>query len=987
MTDRLHDYPDLLGPYRITGVLGHGATAVVYAGEGPDGERVAIKRLLSATGVHRDRFQREVEAMGRLRHPGIVRIRAVGEHEAQAWFAMDYLGQVNLRDVIECNGAGVLNELAALATAIEQRQVYALPPSRRRQLPERAALELMVQVCEAVSYAHARGVIHRDLKPENIQITADGAPVLVDFGLAADRASRQRLTATGAAVGTLAYMAPEQMAGEPGDERSDIYALGVMTAELLSGWVPDPVHHVQSSMRVKRLTGPALVVVRRASHRLASHRYRTVEALAADLTALIRGEPVRARPDPIWQRSLGLVHRNPRHVATLVVAAVLTFALSAGVTALLRLETSAWGEPLVTANWPDQTVTADTVAGAWAVRSEGMAPVAGIGGAHALAVGPWLTGAVRLEFEITTGPAPLAEMGVFIASRHAGSDGYRLQCGAYGNAGMLLLRGDEILWAGGDPLPPSASVSIAIELVDDVICIERDGRQLAMVTDPTPVAGGRAGLFAWRQFGDPTASVAVTSLRLVPRTLPELEDPTVGLTRLRALHHSADGAVADAVWRTYEMAIADAARSATASAADQRVYRRWLVQALLSRRQRAELSQHEQQTLADALAAMATEATELADHRLLARAYWHDQPAQRPGLFAPLAQAWRAASPAERSQQLPWLLDLAVRDGHAVALVWIAALAAEAPPTSGLAQWLLAQRVLSYLAWHPQAGTWALDTLAPMRGADTFFGVLIERLDVMLQAAEHATQPTGHSTAAVVFGAPLGDDAKGVDWASLALGQAPTPTMRRIRPSWMPLEQRRIKAMVQGSLPPLSCHTPGLSVAAVRAVVDGSIDSAALFEQLSLAGEDPSDVAWGRLLAARLLISGDHAVTAAIPRFASAYPFDALVLGLVWRRVHGLPIDDQLLARSAPAVAQALRALRGEVDPRAVSLPDALPGRPFLEVLLAERLAAIDTAAGQVALRAVVDRWPGAPGALVAQHWLEHGLSDPAGALAPVPAP
>jgi uncharacterized Tic20 family protein len=171
----------------------------VVSSEGPDGEAFAA------------RFLRESEALRRLSHPGIVAIRDAGRSGPWCWLLMDLIEGANLRQVV---ATGALSPEQALAL---------VPP-----------------LCAALQYAHDQGVVHRDLKPENILVDAQGAPHLVDFGLAKIAApGYESLTATGAALGTLHYMAPEQVEGARRiDHRADIYALGVIIYELLTGRLP-----------------------------------------------------------------------------------------------------------------------------------------------------------------------------------------------------------------------------------------------------------------------------------------------------------------------------------------------------------------------------------------------------------------------------------------------------------------------------------------------------------------------------------------------------------------------------------------------------------------------------------------------------------------------------------------------------------------------------------------------------------------------------
>lgn len=212
--------PDLtgatLGKYQIVGLLGKGGMAEVYKAFHPNLERhVAIKLLQSSadTPDFAARFKREATAVARLRHPHIVQVYDFDSDADRAFMVMELVEGGTLKD--------------RLAKLREQKQRL-VPPEVRR---------IFAQLAEAVAYAHAHGIIHRDLKPANVMFDASGNVLLADFGIAVIAGSA-RSTATDAVLGTPAYMSPEQCKGERGDERSDIYALGVILYEMTTGDVP-----------------------------------------------------------------------------------------------------------------------------------------------------------------------------------------------------------------------------------------------------------------------------------------------------------------------------------------------------------------------------------------------------------------------------------------------------------------------------------------------------------------------------------------------------------------------------------------------------------------------------------------------------------------------------------------------------------------------------------------------------------------------------
>jgi serine/threonine protein kinase len=205
----------MLGPYRIISQVGRGGMATVYKAYQPSVDRyVAIKVLPSQLAESKEfttRFQQEARIIARLEHPHILPVFDYGESEGVSYFVMRYMD------------AGTLKE-----KMIEGRP-----------LPLHDIDRLFTQLAEALSYAHSRGIIHRDLKPANVLIDSHGNVFLTDFGIAKLLESASpRLTQTDAIMGTPAYISPEQAQGHPVDQRSDIYSLGIILYEMVTGSVP-----------------------------------------------------------------------------------------------------------------------------------------------------------------------------------------------------------------------------------------------------------------------------------------------------------------------------------------------------------------------------------------------------------------------------------------------------------------------------------------------------------------------------------------------------------------------------------------------------------------------------------------------------------------------------------------------------------------------------------------------------------------------------
>ena len=207
----------ILGPFQIERRIGRGAMGAVYAAtHRQNGKRVAIKVMTptnEASAVKlAARFEREIKLLGQFRHPNIVRFYGASEDQGIRYYAMELVEGQSLEDI--------LDKVEILSFA--KTAAYG------------------IQICEALQEMHATGVIHRDLKPGNVLVTSDGKVKLTDFGIARDTSafSEQRLTAADHTVGTIAYMSPEQLAGQELTRKSDLYSFGILLYRMLTGQLP-----------------------------------------------------------------------------------------------------------------------------------------------------------------------------------------------------------------------------------------------------------------------------------------------------------------------------------------------------------------------------------------------------------------------------------------------------------------------------------------------------------------------------------------------------------------------------------------------------------------------------------------------------------------------------------------------------------------------------------------------------------------------------
>ena len=214
------------GRYKIVEVIGKGGMGMVYRGTDPMLDRpVALKTIRldfplspTETAELKDRLIQEAKAAGRLSHPNIVTIYDVGEHEGLHYIAMEYLSGYSLEDFIKKKG----------------------------ELNYRIVAKIIMQTCDALSYAHQHGIVHRDIKPANIMLLEDFQVKVMDFGIA--RLETTSLTKSNVALGTPQYISPEQLEGRPADKRSDIFSLGAMLYEMLTRRKPFQGENISSLM-------------------------------------------------------------------------------------------------------------------------------------------------------------------------------------------------------------------------------------------------------------------------------------------------------------------------------------------------------------------------------------------------------------------------------------------------------------------------------------------------------------------------------------------------------------------------------------------------------------------------------------------------------------------------------------------------------------------------------------------------------------------
>ena len=293
--------PTQLGNYELLEMIARGGMGVVYKARHTGLDRVvALKMIRSgilATPKDVERFQREARSAAKLHHPNIVTIHDIGEQEGQHYYTMDYVPGENLAE-----------------------------RARTRPFSPRQAAEITAAVAGAIHCAHQQGVLHRDIKPANVILTPNQQPRVLDFGLALILTDDSDLTQTGTPVGSPAYMPPEQAAGQTGriDARSDVYSLGAMLYELLTGRPPFQAATTLETLQLvianeavsPRRLNPALprdleTICLKCLEKAPERRYQSAQELADELGRCLRDEPIVARPVSQVEKAWRWCHRKP----------------------------------------------------------------------------------------------------------------------------------------------------------------------------------------------------------------------------------------------------------------------------------------------------------------------------------------------------------------------------------------------------------------------------------------------------------------------------------------------------------------------------------------------------------------------------------------------------------------------------------------------------------------------------------------------------
>ncbi|MCJ7681449.1 MAG: serine/threonine protein kinase [Candidatus Aminicenantes bacterium] len=331
-----------IGKYEILEILGKGAMGIVYKAQDPDINReVAIKTIHfeAAYGGGEEeeahaRFMREAQAAGKLSHPNIVTIYDVGREKSLTYIVMRLINGISLQEMI----------------------------ATKSSFPSQEVTHLFTQLCDALDYAHKHGIVHRDIKPANILIDENGQPFILDFGVA--RIGASTMTQTGKTLGTPSYMSPEQVMGKKIDNRSDIFSLGVVLYEMLTGRRPFDAENITTIIyKIINEEPPPLADIRKdvpagfadILHKVLAKkvedRYQTGKELVADLKRLAAPSQETYFMD-IPAAASG---KKPKRKKTVVVVAVLMCLVAVSMGVLLILSPWKKNVPEISTSVPAET--------------------------------------------------------------------------------------------------------------------------------------------------------------------------------------------------------------------------------------------------------------------------------------------------------------------------------------------------------------------------------------------------------------------------------------------------------------------------------------------------------------------------------------------------------------------------------------------------------------------------------------------------------
>lgn len=477
-------------------------------------QHVALK-INQRTDEHaRKRMEQEIASLKALNNEQVVSVLDSGIESGYSWYAMDYVGSCNLGDILLVRREGVPSDLPSIILGIVEGDFGIVPSEERIGLPISTALTLIIEVAQVVSHAHQHGVLHRDLKPANILLNNSGTPILCDFGVARARNLDFNLTAVDEVVGTLDYIAPEQLAGEQVDERSDIYSIGVMLFECLTGQLPSRRSHGWDPFpELRILPKPLQAILWSALHPDPKYRPASASALAKELQRFHQGQRVLARGIRWYHSPFVLCYRYPMAAGVLLVVCLLICLVGLGVYGGIRQQAVQWsnsvdvitpgilaGESrtaLFDPTWQTDAQTKSSMVAGYPRFNQEDRPSGHV--AIGIELPPRSSQRVSAVVDTRSGSQ---EVSLFLSqSAEDWEEGYLFQVGAYNNTCAILSRGRNILWVGPYRVIPNQRLEIALYRIGDKVHAYVNGVQVLEQIDTLPFYARSGGAFTYLNNG------------------------------------------------------------------------------------------------------------------------------------------------------------------------------------------------------------------------------------------------------------------------------------------------------------------------------------------------------------------------------------------------------------------------------------------------------------------------------------------------------
>ena len=528
-------HPQQLGSYTVSRIIAQGQRTMVLAATSESHQAVAIKLALGLGERAKARFQREVDTCRGLHHEHVIQVYGSGvDNEGRPWYAMEYPGPITLGDILAKNQAGLPSDLPALIGYLSTNEAEQVAIEQRRSLPQQVALHLCLQIGHAVAYGHSRGVVHRDLKPDNILLRPDGSPVVCDFGTALDVQEERRLTQTGRIVGTLAYLAPEcREQNAPVDERADVYALGIILQELLTGVAPFIAHvhaEVQAPVAprsVQSLNRPLRLILSRATHADPNQRYRSMIAFTTDIDHFLKGEPVAARPENPILKVQAWCRTHIKSTLVMALSLLVLVVICLRLFILARFEASTWSHTIADLSFASSAdlQRVRVTSGQWQFRDDGLGSAANSAGVAVLMAEQRYFGPLRAQCRLHIAHSSQCRAVLFVAGPHGEPlSGYRLVVDNDDHASLSLWRDRLLLAAVPFQWQADQQYDLELERVGASIQARIDGQDLLSYQDPIPLFGGDSGLAL---IGSGHDAYLFSELRIRGRSLPHVQSPEI----------------------------------------------------------------------------------------------------------------------------------------------------------------------------------------------------------------------------------------------------------------------------------------------------------------------------------------------------------------------------------------------------------------------------------------------------------------------------